>query len=299
MFSQPRAHAEPSTINSGPSPAVLRLAASARARSSLLSLGLEPCRGYLPRGFEPTIPGYARFLESLIDATSDIAAAFKFNLAFFESLGSQGAGLLERIRAHVPRDSFVIADAKRSDIGSTAEHYATALYDRLAADSATVNPLMGRDACEPFLAHADKLTFFLVLTSNPGAADFLLPGGLFRAIASAVESWNTRGNAGAVVGATKPEQVSELRALMPRCPFLIPGIGAQGGDLQAVAAHGPMVAGPDGFNGLLFHVTRGVLPAADETGDPIETIRAKALAWRDRINAAAGVPQRRTDHVAL
>ncbi len=294
--------------------ALAKLAASIERTGSALSVGLEPCEDYLPAGFAPDLAGFERFLRCVIDATAGLASAYKFNLAFFEALGPRGWDLLFRIRAALPKDAVVIADAKRGDIGSTAGRYARALFTELDADAATVNPLMGRDSAEPFLAHADRLTYFLVLTSNAGASDFLIPGGLYRAIASAVASWNARGNCGAVVGATKPEQVAEVRALMPGVPFLIPGIGAQGGDLEAVAKANTTgatasaaslraqsaVGGATGATGisprptalavapgsLLFHVTRGILPAESEPGDPAAIIRAKATQWHARIAAA-------------
>lgn len=272
-------------------------AASAKA-GGFLSVGLEPCDDYLPQGFAPGIEGHERFLRLIIEATSGLVAAYKFNLAFFEALGPPGWDLLYRIRADVPAESFIIADAKRGDIGTTAEHYARGLYESFGADSATVNPLMGRDACEPFLAYAGKLTFLLVLTSNPGADDFLLPGGLYRDIATKAAMWNTRRNIGFVVGATRPERVAEVRALAPEVPFLVPGVGAQGGELDAAARDGVMAGS---FPGLLFHITRGVLPSKDEPGDAGDLIRAKTLAWRDRINTAVeqAAKPRSTPHVGV
>lgn len=263
---------------------------------SALSIGLEPSPAYLPEGFSPDLPGYERFLRGIVDATADLAAAFKFNLAFFESLGPAGLHLLERVRHAMPSDAFVIADAKRGDIGTTAEHYARALFGWLSADSATVNPLMGRDSAEPFLAHHDRLTFFLVLTSNPGAADFLLQDRLYERVARTVASWNGRGNCGFVVGATKTAQVAELRAIAATSgdvPFLVPGIGAQGGELEATAIGGRVGGKADGsgtFQHMLFHVTRGVLPTKDERGDPFQIIRNKAMQWRDAVNAALAQP---------
>ncbi len=266
--------------------AVAKLDAAQRRTAGLLSIGLEPSPEYLPAGFEPTIAGFEAALRLIIDATRDLACAYKFNLAFFESLGSPGAALLERVRAAVPAEALLIADAKRGDIGSTAKHYARSLYDVLGADAATVNPLMGRDSAEPFLAYQSKLTYFLGLTSNPGAADFLLPGGLYRSIATAVADWNTAGNCGLVVGATRSDHVAEMRALAPHVPFLVPGVGAQGGDLEAVLRHGAIGAEAPG---LLIHVTRGVLPAPDDKGDAGEIIRRRAIQWRDRTGSAAAV----------
>lgn len=266
--------------------AVARLISSSARASSALSVGLEPSPAYLPAGFESTIAGHERFLRGIVEATADIAAAFKFNLAFFESLGPEGVAMLHRVRAAIPAGCYVIADAKRGDIGTTAEHYARALFDGLGADATTVNPLMGRDSAEPFLAYADRLTFFLVLTSNPGAADFLLPERLYRRVAQAVVSWNTRGNCGFVVGATKAEQVAEIRGLAGDIPFLVPGIGAQGGELEATARLGRTGGA---FGGMLFHATRGVLPDKSDRGDPLAVVRAKAIKWRDAVNAALSV----------
>lgn len=273
----------PSVPSAGGGSALAKLRSATTRRASFLSAGLEPCPSHLPRGFAPDIEGYERFLSCVVEATRGVVAAYKLNLAFFEALGPRGIDLLYRVRAALPSDTLVIADAKRGDIGTTAEHYARALYERLGADAATVNPLMGRDSAEPFLAHADKLTFFLALTSNPGATDFLVPGGLYRRIAEAVVSWNTRGNAALVVGATHPGLVGELRRAAPDLPFLVPGIGAQGGELEATARQGIAARG---WPAMLFHVTRGLLPLAGEPGDPADLIRARAQEWRSRINRA-------------
>lgn len=265
---------------------------------SLLSVGLEPAPEYLPRGFEATIAGFEAALRLIIEATSGIAAAFKANLAFFESLGPDGISLLYRIRACVPADALFIADAKRGDIGSTARHYAKALYGGLGADAATVNPLMGRDAAEPFLEWTDRLSFFLCLTSNQGAEDFLLPNGLFRSIAAKVEAWNSAGQCGLVVGATQSDRVAEIRSLAPSLPFLIPGVGAQGAgaaEIARVIRAGMLGTSPANGEsgdlrgaGLIFHVTRGILPSKDDRMDTGERIRQLATEWRDRINAARG-----------
>lgn len=248
-----------------------------------MSVGLEPCEEYLPSGFEPDIPGYERFLRVVVEATSDVAAAYKFNLAFFEALGVPGIELLYRIRRSLPSDAYVIADAKRCDIGSSSRRYAQALYDSLEAHAATVNPLLGRDSVEPFLEYADRLCFILALTSNPGAADFLAADGLSRRIAAAVASWNSRGNCGLVVGATQPEMAAEVRKAAPGLPFLVPGIGAQGGDLERAAR---ACLGKGQAPTVLFHVTRGVLPEKLEKGDVAEIICAKTVSWRKQVNDA-------------
>jgi orotidine-5'-phosphate decarboxylase len=261
-----------------------------RGSGSLLSVGLEPSPKYLPRGFEPTLVGHERFLLGLIEATEGLACAYKLNVAFFEALGAEGWALMERVRARVPRQCLLIADGKFSDIGTTAERYAEAIYAQLDADAATVNPIMGRDSVEPWLAHADRLTFFLVLTSNPGASDFLLADGLYRRIARRLVEWGAQaqvpGSVGFVVGATRTDRIGEVRQIGPDVPFLVPGVGAQGGSVRETVNAGRAEGGADAFPALLFHVTRGVLPGPEEQGDVFEIVRRKAEGWRDSVNRA-------------
>lgn len=260
------------------SSALQKLIAAQQQTGSLLSIGLEPSPEYIISGLPTTIAGYREFLTTIINATADIACAYKFNLAFFESLKG-GWDLLFEIRELLPKSALVIADAKRGDIGSTAQKYAQALYELLNADSATVNPLMGSDSVLPFLEHKERLTFVLCLTSNPGAADFIMPNQLYRAIAKRCAEWNTNGQVGLVVGATRPELLGEVRALTPALPFLIPGVGAQGGDLaETLRLAGQSHALPN-----IVHVTRGILPDKGSTQDPQEEIRAKTQALNLRI----------------
>jgi orotidine-5'-phosphate decarboxylase len=260
-----------------------RLQAAAARTGGVLSVGLEPSPDYLPAGFAPTFDGYASFLKLIVEETRDLACAYKFNLGFFESLGVDGARLLEQTRALVPDDAFLIVDGKRGDIGSTAQHYARACFESLGADAATVNPLMGRDAAMPFLEYTDKLTFFLVVTSNPGAGDFLLVDGLYRRIARHVVGWAEHGNAGFVVGATRADRVEEVRNIAPEVPFLVPGVGAQGGEIDAVVQSG---RGDAAHPTLLFHVTRGILPQADDPRDAGQVIRERAEGWLENIRSA-------------
>lgn len=262
-----------------------KLKSAQRRTGSLLSIGLEPAVEYLPAGFTHDMKGHRAFLETLLRATSGLACAYKLNLAFFEAHGIEGIRLLHEIREQIPADVLVIADAKRGDIGSTARHYAKAVFESLGADSVTLNPLMGFDSAEPFLVYTGRLSFFLVLTSNPGAADFLLPGGFYLAIARRVAEWNKAGNCGFVVGATRPEAFAELRDIAPAISFLVPGIGAQGGEAEAVLRSGAARTG-DG-SGLIFHVTRGILPAPGESGDVEETIRRRTTQWRERLTHVA------------
>jgi orotidine-5'-phosphate decarboxylase len=222
-------------------------------------------------------------LRHIIEATEGQVCAYKFNLAHFEALGWEGVELLYCVRKMLPDDVLIIADAKRGDIGSTARQYAEALYGKLNADSATVNPLMGRDSAEPFLAWTDRLTFFLVLTSNPGAGDFLLQDGLYERIAESVVRWNGSGNCGFVAGATRPEQLSGLRAGAPGVPFLVPGVGAQGGDLAASLQHG---GGTKRDGSVILHVTRGILLGKQDEGDVRDIIRRKVEHWNQLVEEA-------------
>lgn len=265
-------------------PARQRLAAEvARTRSSL-SVGIEPAPEHLPRGFDPTLPGYDSFFRGMIDALAGRVAAFKFNLAFFEALGPGGWALMHDLRAHIGDRGYVIADAKRGDIGSTAQRYASALFDSLGADATTLSPLMGRDSLEPFLGRPDRLSFVLALTSNPGAQDFLLRDDLAWRIVECVSSWDAHGCAGFVAGATRPGQIARLRTLAPDAPLLVPGIGAQGGSLQ-----GTLDALRAGTGTALIHVTRDLVRGMDAAADPFEFIRARAAWWNAQI-AGEDVP---------
>ncbi len=254
----------------------------AQARTgSLLSVGLEPCSEYIPREMTADISGYKVFLRTIINATADKVCAFKFNLAFFESLGRDGWALLHDVRAMIPDDVLIIADAKRGDIGSSASRYAMAVYDHLQADAITINPLMGRDSAVPFLEYRDKLNIFLCLTSNPGADDYLNRNDLFLQIADDVQKWSgDMENCALVVGATNGERISAVRNAAPSLPFLVPGLGAQGGNLATTINNGRL-AGE--FSGLVLHVTRGVLPSADDTGRPRDIIERKVLEWNELI----------------
>lgn len=259
-------------------------------RRSLLSVGLEPCPEYLPEGgaFVPTIEGYERWLMAVAEASAPFAAAYKFNLAFFEALGPDGWALLKRVRDRLPKGVMVIADAKRGDIGSTAKRYAQATFEWLNADSVTLSPLMGRDSAEPFLAYAGKLCFFLCLTSNPGSADFLQRNGLATDIAKAVTSWGGDRACGLVVGATRGGKIAEIRAAAPGAVFLIPGVGAQGGDAEVVCREGIGNAGMDTSTTppLLFHVTRGLFPDKGEAGVFHEIVARKSAAYRNMFASA-------------
>ena len=266
------------------------LEARARAADSLLCVGLDPHEVDL-KG-DVTGAGAFAFCKRLIEATKDVAAAYKPNQAFFEQLGPDGIAALERvIKELVPAGTPVVLDAKRGDISSTAQAYAKAAFGAMAAHSVTVNPYMGADSVDPFTADASRGAWVLCKTSNPSSADLQTrqvaaadaDGGdsdgegeaLFEAVAGlASETWNARGNVGLVVGATDVDALARVRARAPRLWILAPGVGAQGGDLAAACA----AALRDDGMGVLFPVSRGISRAADPG--------AAARQLRDAINEA-------------
>ncbi len=244
---------------------------------SLLCVGLDP---------DASLGGAApaeRFCLDLLDATLEHCAAVKPNLAFFEQFGPDGLRVLLRLRERVPPTHVLLLDAKRGDIGSTAEAYARALFDVYGADAVTVNPLMGEDSVAPWLARAEegRGVFLLARTSNPGAADLLeqrlLGGdGVYERIADLAQRWDRgRGCAGLVVGATAPQAITVLRSQAADLPFLLPGVGAQGGSVEDAVAAGLDRHGA----GLLVAVSRGIAAAAEGPGPA-------AAAWKRRISAA-------------
>jgi orotidine-5'-phosphate decarboxylase len=218
----------------------------------------------MPPNYSKTGKGMFDFAVRIIDATADLVCAYKPNLAFYESLGAEGISLLKQILARIPRETPVILDGKRGDIGNTAAHYADALFSRLKADWVTLNPYMGYDSLRPFLEHKDRGVFILCLTSNPGSRDFqqLRVDGkpLYQVVAEKVLYWNKDHNCGLVVGATVPEQLREMRQLAGEMPLLIPGVGAQGGSLEQAA-----LFGTDNFGRTaVINVSRSVLYASRE-----------------------------------
>jgi uridine monophosphate synthetase len=260
-----------------------RLENRALQADSLLCVGLDPHVPDLPA---PTAEAARDFCLRLIEATSEVAAAFKPNSAFFEAFGPQGIAVLAQVIAAVPAAIPVILDAKRGDIASTAEAYAQAAFRTLGAGAVTINPYLGRDSVEPFLADAERGVFLLCKTSNPGAADIqdlqvwpaghpqATPGGqrLYEHVALLAQSWNSRDNVGLVVGSTQPEALRRVRALAPGLWILAPGVGAQGGDLRLALQAGLRA---DGL-GMLIPVSR----ALSHTADPARVARE----LRDQIN---------------
>ncbi|HUO57321.1 MAG TPA: orotidine-5'-phosphate decarboxylase [bacterium] len=241
-------------------------AAIGRTRGCLC-VGLDVDLAKMPGDIPKDGQGALRFCRSIVEATKDYAAAYKPNLAFFESLGAQGFEVLERLRQSIPQDSLFIADAKRGDIGNTSQAYAKALYGLLKSDGVTLSPYMGKDSVEPFLDYPGTCSFVLCLTSNPSAADFQLQElksgeKLYEKVAKTAPQWaqGKKGEIGLVVGATQAQYLRDLRRLVPDTAFLVPGVGTQGGDLQGVLKEGKS---KDGF-GLLVNVSRQVIYASAE-----------------------------------
>jgi orotidine-5'-phosphate decarboxylase len=283
-------------------PYLVRLAARSAATGTVLCLGIDPDPAALPEGFPTTIAGIERFSRIVLEASLPHVAAVKPNLAFFEAYGAAGMAALERLRAIIPADVPVIADAKRGDIGTTAARHATALFDVLGADAVTASPYLGSEAIAPLLDRADRFVYVLCRTSNPGAGelqdlvvaessgpDAAAPAEpLYARVARLAAEWGPGGTVGLVVGATAPHELRAVRAIAPGLAFLVPGIGAQGGDVVAVMQHGRATASPasDGpGGGLVVNVSRGISgAAADGSGGDIgDRIAAAAAGWAARL----------------
>src|SRR5258706_4478609 len=259
-----------------------RLTRAQQASGSLVCVGLDPDPAKLPNDLAGAEPLYA-FNRRIVDATAGLAAAYKPQIAFYSALGAEAelVASIRYIRERAPA-ALVILDAKRGDIGNTAEAYAREAFDRYGADAVTVNPYMGEDSVRPFLARPDRAAILLCRTSNPGAEDFqdLLVDGLplYRRVAQrAVAHWNTHGNLMLVVGATYSREMADLRMAHPEVPFLVPGIGAQGGDLGAILAAGLDAHGA----GLLISSSRNIIFAG---GGAARAIREAAADLRQAIN---------------
>ena len=264
-----------------------KLNAAWKTTHSLVCVGLDPEPKKFPDRFRDTPGGIFEFNKIIIDATSYLVCAYKPQFAHYAAHGAerQLEHTIEYIKATSP-NAIVILDSKRGDIGSTAEQYALEAFDRYGADAVTVNPYLGRDSVEPFLKHADKGVIILCRTSNPGARDLqdlnVGPGKkLFQHVAQVVaKEWNAAGNCMIVVGATYPEELADIRKHTGDLPFLVPGVGAQGGDVAKVMAAGKTAAG----TGLVISSSRAILYAS--SGDDFaEAARKAATELRDSINA--------------
>ena len=248
-------------------------------KKSFLCVGLDTDVDKIPEHlFDVTDDPIFEFNKQIIDATSDLCVAYKPNLAFYESIGLEGWDVLERtvdyIRTNYP-DQFIIADAKRGDIGNTSAMYARTFFGNMDFDAVTIAPYMGEDSVAPFLTYENKWAIVLALTSNKGASDFqyIEEDGekLFEKVLKTSKKWGTDENMMFVVGATKAEMLADIRKIIPTHFLLVPGIGAQGGSLQEVAKYGLTDE-----CGLLINSSRQIIYASSET-DFAEKAREEAL----------------------
>ncbi|MBO19097.1 MAG: orotidine-5'-phosphate decarboxylase [Chloroflexi bacterium] len=261
-----------------------RLASASQKTQSLVCVGLDPDPGRMP------VASVFEFNRAIVDATAALVCAYKPNLAFYEAMGLPGLQDLERTVAHIrvtAPGAMIIGDAKRGDIGPSAQAYAKALFEVWGFDAITINAWGGQDTVTPFLEDESKGVFVWCRGSNPGSADFqdveiVGDGGnmpLYRNMAQACRQWDTKGNLGLVVGATVPEQLREVRAACPEMPFLIPGVGAQGGDLEAAVRLGSDAQG----RAALINSSRGIIYASGGDDFPQAAAR-EAGKLRDDIN---------------
>jgi len=268
-----------------------KLSAAWTANDSLLCVGLDPDMAKLPARFQNDPQGIYHFCREIIDATADLACSFKPQIAYFAALSAEDQ--LEKICAYA-RENYphipVILDAKRGDIGATARQYAREAYDRYGADAVTVSPYMGSDSVEPYMEWSDRGIIVLCRTSNAGGSDlqFLNVDGkpLYQHVAHLVaEKWNANGQCALVVGATFPEELAQVRAIVGDMPLLVPGIGAQGGDIAATVKSGKTAAGA----GMMINSSRAILYAAPQAGEDFASAaRRVALETRDAINLHRG-----------
>jgi orotidine-5'-phosphate decarboxylase len=251
---------------------------------SLVCVGLDTDPALIPSGMN-----VLEFNKAIINATADFVCAYKPNIAFYEAQGEKGLVALHKTIEYVPQNIPVILDAKRGDIGNTAQSYAKAVFEQMGCDAVTVNPYLGFDSLEPFLNYKEKGVIIICRTSNKGGADFqalpcqfegkTMP--LYEVVALKASRWNTNRNLGLVVGATYPEELKNIRQANPDMPILIPGVGAQGGDLELSVRNGI-----DAHNrGIIINSSRGIIYAG-KGADFANAAKKAAQTLRDEINQA-------------
>lgn len=260
-----------------------KLLAASRENKSLLCVGLDPDPGLMPEKMD-----VLEFNRLIIEATCDLVCAYKLNLAFYEALDGEGLCVLKDTIKRIPEYIPVIGDAKRGDIGNTAKAYAKAIFKNLNCDATTVSPYLGFDSVAPFIEYREKGVFILCRTSNAGAQDFqslrceeagAASRPLFEIVAQKASEWNAYGNIGLVVGATYPEELRLVREAHPDMPLLIPGIGAQGGDLALAVRYGVDAKGER----AIINSSRQIIYASAGK-DFAPAARRVALTLRDKIN---------------
>lgn len=270
---------------------IQQLSKAEQLNDSMLCVGLDPEPGKFPGAWKGDAGRIYDFCAAIVDATKDLVSAFKPQIAYFAAHRAEGQ--LERLMAHIKRVAPsvpVILDAKRGDIGSTAEQYAKEAFERYQADAVTVSPFMGLDSIEPYLRYPDKGVILLCRTSNAGGNDWQMqrlaevPGQprLFEHLAHLAQTqWNKNGQLGLVVGATYPEEIARVRELAPSLPLLIPGVGAQGGDAAATVKAGWRADGP-----IIVNSSRAVLYAGSSLEDFAAAARRAAQATREQLQRA-------------
>ena len=268
-----------------------QLRAAATQNNSLLCVGLDPEPSRFPGAMQGDASKIYDFCAAIVDATHDLVNSFKPQIAYFAAHRAEDQ--LEKLMAHMRKvapNVPIILDAKRGDIGSTAEQYAKEAFERYGADAVTLSPFMGFDSITPYLKYHGKGAFLLCRTSNPGGDDLQaqrmadLPGNphLFEHVAKLAQGpWNTNGQLGLVVGATRPHEIERVRAVAPTLPLLIPGVGAQGGDAVATVKAAKIGGGP-----IVINSSRAVLYAS-QGDDFAQAARAAAQQTRDVLNQAA------------
>lgn len=259
-----------------------KLLGASRRNDSLVCVGLDPDPELIPDGID-----VLGFNKAIIDATADLVCAYKLNFAFYEVLGAEGFDILKKTVDYIPDSILTIGDAKRGDIGNTARAYAEAIFSKLNFDATTVNPYLGFDSIEPFINYKDRGVFILCRTSNPGSADFQSLGyqkgkqssTLFELVATSASQWNRYDNIGLVIGATYPQELKTIRESHPDMPLLIPGIGAQGGDLEKAVLYGIDANGEK----AIINSSRQIIFASHDK-DFAQAARKAAAELRNRIN---------------
>ena len=240
------------------------LVAQIKKKKSVLCVGLDTDASKLPLHLQNDSNGILLFNKAIIDATKEYTVAYKINTAFYEAMGIKGWEIMQATLAYIPKEIFTIADAKRGDIGNTATQYAKTFFETYPYDSVTVAPYMGADSVQPFLAFENKWAIVLGLTSNPGSQDFQMlsladQSFLYERVLKTVSSWGTSENTMFVIGATRADQLQNVRNILPHHFLLIPGVGAQGGDVATVCEH---ALTDDG--GILINVSRGIIYASSQ-----------------------------------
>jgi orotidine-5'-phosphate decarboxylase len=274
-----------------------KLHAAERQNQSMLCVGLDPEPAKFPDHLRGDASKIYDFCAAIVDATADLAMAFKPQIAYFAAHRAEDQ--LERLMAHMRSTAPqvpIILDAKRGDIGSTAQQYAIEAFERYGADAVTLSPFMGFDSVQPYLKHHGKGAFLLCRTSNPGGDDFQpqrlmdVPGQprLFEHIAALAQGpWNLNGQLGLVVGATYPAEIERVRALAPTLPLLIPGVGAQGGDAVATVKAGWRATDGSTTGAIIVNSSRAILYASSAQNFA-QAARAEAIRTRDTLQAARG-----------